>query len=180
MQARRRERCPALPHFQSRARGVGSNPSAEEEDPAATVRRAGMDSTHHQRPDAVAERLQISRDPVRAAASKARHVLSDDPMRSALTDDARHLGPEPSAGAREPGATAGQARILAREAAGDEKGAQDARMHAADVVMHGNGGKVPGEDAAAEWIGFAERDRLKSRPRKSQAETADAAEKVKD
>jgi hypothetical protein len=144
-----------------------------------------MDSTHHERPASVTERLQVSEDPVRAAAAQARDVLSDGPARAALADEAGHLVPQAGARAREPGARSGQARVLAREAAADEVGpdAVDAQAGGAertDVRIDRHARPVPGKHTATERIGLAKCSGPKSCPVKAEAEAADAAEQIKD
>lgn len=76
--------------FQSRAEAVG-----HDEDALASVGRAEVVSTHHERPSGVARSLQIRKDRVSAESSKARYVLSHDPTGSEFVDDAEHFGPEP-------------------------------------------------------------------------------------
>ena len=73
-QARRRVRWVGIPAFQSRALGVGQN-----EDAGAAVGRAGMGSTHHERPAGVARCFQAAEHPVRAANAECRDILNDKP-----------------------------------------------------------------------------------------------------
>jgi hypothetical protein len=68
---------------------VGNNP-----DPLASVGRAGMESTHHDRPSGVAASFQVREHPVAASAAESRNILSDDPSGSGFLDDAVHLDPE--------------------------------------------------------------------------------------
>ena len=49
---------------------------------------AGISSTHHERPEVVAESFQCCGDPVIAASSDPIAVLKSDPTRAALSDDA--------------------------------------------------------------------------------------------
>jgi len=76
--------------------------------------------------------------------------------------------------------------VLAGEPAADEVGrgnavaSQSPGRERSHVVVEGNAGPVPGEDAPAPGIALAERDGPHSRPGKAKAETTDAAEQVKD
>ena len=145
-----------------------------------------MDSTHHQRPAGVARSLQVTQDPVRAAASQARDVLSHHPMRSKLGDEARHVGPQARARAFNPSTTAGKAAVLAGEAAAHQPGprhpvgVQPGGMESADIGVGWDAGPVPGEYLARKAVGLAEGNRLQPGPVQIEAETADAAEQVED
>src|SRR6266542_1265034 len=66
-----RIRSPRPPRSPSAVRGVGSNNPCS----VPSVRRAGVPSTHHERPAGVAERFQRSENPVSASSSDARDVL---------------------------------------------------------------------------------------------------------
>src|SRR5690349_2023804 len=148
------------------------------------MRRAGMDSTHHERPALVAERLQVSDDPVRAPASQARNILSEDPSRSALADEPRHFAPEPGARACEAVTGSRQTGILARKSAADEIGVDAFALkphpgEVTDVLVDWCARPVSGEDGAAERVALTERDRAHPGPMQTEAETADAAEQVK-
>ena len=178
-QARRRD-CARLPAFQSRARGVGNSAPGDDEHAPPAVWCAGMDSTHHEWPALVVERRQIGDDPVRAAASQAKDVLSDHPIRAALADDSRHLGPQFAAGAEQPGPASGEADVLARETAAHEDGTQPARAELPDVWVDRDAGPVPGDDRAAARVDLAERDGAEPGPLEAEAEAADTAEEVKD
>jgi hypothetical protein len=70
-------------------RGVGKVVAKPEEpDALAKVWCAGMDSTHHARPTGVACLFHSSENPVSAASSEARHVLSSSPTGLDFSDDA--------------------------------------------------------------------------------------------
>ena len=84
-----------------------------------------MDSTHHERPAGVAERVQVSEHLVRSESSEARDVLSEYPIWSHFAHDPSHFVPQTGTRAVEPGALAGDADVLARESAGDELDSPD-------------------------------------------------------
>jgi len=67
-----------------------------DEHPLSPVRGTNVVSTHHERPDGVAFRLQVFDNPVSSESSEAMNVLSADPTGSHLSHDPEHLGPEPS------------------------------------------------------------------------------------
>jgi hypothetical protein len=73
------------------AAGVGHNPN-----PLSSVRRAGIVSTHHERPAGVTKRLQVAEDEVSSATPQAGHILADDPLWAQFSDEAGILGPEVS------------------------------------------------------------------------------------
>jgi hypothetical protein len=110
----------ALPERQSRAVGVASIParlpphgpfavlrsgppldargveiSSNDPDAVASMRRAGVPSTHHERPAGVADRFQRSEYPVRASSSDCRHVLKACPSRSDFIDKPEGLEEQP-------------------------------------------------------------------------------------
>jgi hypothetical protein len=64
--------------------GVGTN----EPHPLSAVGRAGMDSTHHERPAGVASLLQRAEYPIDASTSDASNILKRKPNRSDVEDDA--------------------------------------------------------------------------------------------
>jgi hypothetical protein len=60
---------------------------SDDPDALSEVRRTGMDSTHHERPDGVACFFQRIVNPVVAASSEARHVLKEHPTGSHFSHD---------------------------------------------------------------------------------------------
>jgi hypothetical protein len=142
--------------------------------------RAGMDSTHHEWPNGVAERRQVSDDPVRTAASQPRDVLNHDPTRATLADDPCHLVPERAAWAPQPGAAPCLTDVLAGKSAAHDERTQRGGVETPNVDRDRHTRPVPSEDAAAERVALAEPNRLETRPVKTEAEPADAAEQVKD
>ena len=145
--------------------------------------RAGMGSTHHAWPPGVTERRQIGQYPVRAPASQARDVLNHHPTRPALGDQSRHVGPEARTRTRDSGTTAGEADVLAGEAAaehirpGHAVGAESGGGESAYVVIDGYAGLVAAEGCAGARLCLAERDCLHAGPMEAEA---DAAKEVKE
>ena len=143
--------------------------------------RAGMGSTHHERPRGVTERLQVGEHLVRAPASEARNVLSHHPTRSALGDHARHMGPQARTRAGQPGGPPGKADVLARKAAADDVGAgnlvsaQPGGGEGSDVVVEWDVGPVAAENDAGEAVRFAKRDCAHPGPVQAEADSANAA-----
>ena len=169
----------AEPVFQSRATGMGHH-----EHPRPPMGRAGMGSTHHQRPAGVARRFQSGEHPVRAVDAQRRDVLSDYPIGSAFLDQPQHLEPEGAAPAVEAGPRPGVADVLAGEAAaqhlrrGHAVGSQPFGGELSDIGIAAAAGPVPGQDGAGEWVGLAESDRSHPGALQSECQTADAAEQV--
>jgi len=95
---------------------VGHNPH-----PVALVRRSNRPSAHHDRPDGVACRFQVSDNEVRAASSESRNVLSEHPTRHEFTDDAEHFTPQAASFSSLDAETLpGNADVLAGESACDD------------------------------------------------------------
>jgi len=76
--------------FQSRAEAVG-----HDEDALASVGRANVVSTDHERPRGVARSLHVFEYPVSAESAEARNVFKEDPRGSEDAGDADDFGPEP-------------------------------------------------------------------------------------
>ena len=152
---------------------------AMRDDPHAlsSVGSAGVDSTHHERPAGVAERLQVSEDFVSRCSAQARDVLNDNPRRPCLRDDSCELRPEVPCIVASP-ATAGDRVRLAREPAGNEVNAKLSGVEGMDVVMDGYTGEVLRQHAARVVLDLAERDRLPAHPPGGEREAADAGEQV--
>ena len=94
--------------------------------------------------------------------------------------------PEPGSLTLKASALTSFANVLTGEAATDDVdfnsvSGQSVGCESADVVIAGHLGPVFRQHAPAEWINLAEGDRLKTaRALKAKAETANAAEQVKD
>jgi hypothetical protein len=58
------------------------------------VRSPDRPSTHHERPDGVAERFQISNNPVSPSSSQSRDVLNQHPAGHEFANEAEHLTPQ--------------------------------------------------------------------------------------
>jgi hypothetical protein len=149
------------------------------DDPHAlsSVRRSGMDSTHHERPAGVAKRFQVSEHFVSRCSSKARDVLNDNPSRPCLRDDSCELRPEVPCIVASP-ATAGDRVRLAWEPAGNEVNAKSSGVEGVDVVMDGHSRKVLRQHAARVVLDLAEAYRLPAHPAGRQGEAADAGKEV--
>ena len=157
---------------ESCAVGVGNNPHA-----LSSVRRSGMDSTHHERPAGVAKRFQVSEDFVSRCSAQARDVLNDAPSRLCLRDDSCELRPEVPCIVASP-ATAGDRVRLAREPAGNDVNAKSSTVEGVDVVMDGYARKVLAQHRLRVGFDLAERDRLPAHPPRGEREARDSAEKV--
>ena len=84
-----------------------------------------MFSTHHERPAGVPESFQLSEYPVSASSSQRRDVLKQQPRHglpavAQLLQDSHDLEEEAAAGSVESDAFAGDADVLAGEAAGEQ------------------------------------------------------------
>ena len=148
------------------------------------MRRAGVPSTHHERPAGVACRFQFAENPVDAASADARDVLICEPTGS-------HLSHQPHGFKKQSGALAidaaplrvRRAGVLAGRASdngvdGAESG-QRSSCEGANVIEHHHVGPVVGEYGAPPRIGLARRDRFPAGAMKSQSPAAgSAAEKV--
>lgn len=146
---------------------------------------AGMGSTHHERPAGVTERFQIAENPVSAASSESRDVLSNDPTGSALGNKSAHLAPEAGTLAFEASALTRRADVLTREAAAD--GVRPNKS----VCRHAGGGEgshvivarhlrpMFRQHGARVWLALAESDGSEAAgPLEAEAEPANAAEQV--
>jgi hypothetical protein len=160
--------------------GVCDNP-----DTVSPVRRAGVPSTHHERPRGVVCRFQVIEYPVSSESSETRNILSDDPIWSEFSNEPSEFVPETTSFAVETGAAARLRNVLAGEAAGDEIdgnsiGSKALRGERSDVIEDRNLGPVMGKDAPAEIVGLAERDGSHSGSFEPEAEAANSAEEVED
>ena len=127
---------------------MGNNPHALSE-----VGRADICSTDHERFNGVACCFQVIVHPVIASSSKSRYVFSDDPSWSALSDDAGVLGPQSAALAVDAGSPAGQADVLAGEAAADDvDGLHGVASNRSDVLVQRRVRPVLAEDGAREGL----------------------------
>jgi hypothetical protein len=145
----------------SEALGVRSN----DPDPISSVRGAGMSSTHHERPDGVADRLQISRDPVIASSSEARHVLKRAPSRSDFVDEADGFKEQSGPCTVDPLTFGvGGAGVLAGWASDDNLGQVSEVVHksncveASDIVVKPHAGEVAAEHLAPPQVDLAGSD----------------------
>jgi hypothetical protein len=118
--------CPSIPSpFQSRATGVihdsrlGRSSPRENEHPLATVRRANACRAEHAPFRIEPEGGQVAEYAVEPSNNESAHVLHEDVARSHVANDPSKLSPEPRALAVETSAFAGEADVLAREAASD-------------------------------------------------------------
>ena len=110
---------PPLP-ADSAARGVDQ--SADDPDPVPLVRGSDRPSTHHDRPDGVADSFQRTGDPVIAASLESRNVLNEEPSGSESAGEAEEVPPGEAA-ARVPVdafALAGDRHVLTGKTAGED------------------------------------------------------------
>lgn len=123
---------------------MGNNPHA-----AADVWRPRMVSTHHERRDGVAFRLQVTEHPVSAASAEPRDILSEHPGRSACPNNPQELRPQPTR-IRLATPLAGEGDGLAWESPGDE--VNGGGIEGSDVIMSWDSRPVLLQDAPAERI----------------------------
>lgn len=111
-----------------------------------------------------------------------RHVLDDNPARRDLLDDAEVLEDEPAPVAREPGALASGAEVLAGEASAKHiDGREVVSADGADVVEALGVGPVSGEDVTTEGGALdLPDDGAEPGPLEAKLEAADAGEKRAD
>lgn len=171
----------------------------------APVRRVDGASWNNERLNVVAEPFQVSahllEDHAPLHSKQATHVLSDDPARSELADDAKHLRPEIAVVPRA-ASLSGLGEGLAGKAAGDEVDAAitSARIlppfrfgllpglpalgvgsQAVDVVDDADAGPVLPQHGLAEGLALAERERpviLAPNRLSRESKAADAAEEI--
>jgi hypothetical protein len=176
-------RSPLPPLSASDARHVGNNPDA-----VSPVGRAGVPSTHHERPDGVSFRFQRSVYPVVAASSEARHVFKTNPTGSHFAHDP-HGFPEQSRSCPvDPFAVRVRgAGVLAGRTPGhnvnwsDSIGPKSFGGDAAHVVVYPDAGKVSGELGSPPSVDLASGDGSESGPLKTETPSAaPAAEKIED
>jgi hypothetical protein len=96
--------------------GVGTSFS-DDPNPLASMRRANGGRSQHSPFSIVPERGQVTEDDTESANSESWGVFHEDEAGLYLANDPRHLSPEPRPLAVEACARAGDADILAREAA---------------------------------------------------------------
>jgi hypothetical protein len=112
-----------------------------------------------------------------AEAEDVGDVLDQDVAGSKFANGSGHLAPQNGFGVVEPGALAGGAGALAGEPAGDDIDPFDGvGADAADVLVDGDAGPAPGEDAAPPFVGFAEPGVFESGEREPVVEEAGAGE----
>lgn len=111
----------------------------------------GDDAAFH----AIPEPDEVGNNSVHPARNESAHVFDDDALRADLFDDAPHFGPEAGAGAFEARALAGDADVLAREAATNHlHGRQVSRADVAYISVPYGVGPVHGEHAATPRVGL--------------------------
>jgi hypothetical protein len=152
--------------------GVGQNP-----DSFPLVRSPDGASRNNKRPAGVAIGFQVSKHLVEFQGDVTSNVLSNDPSGSFLFNNATHCRPEMAVIPRArtlPGMTEGLAGIAtSNEVAPD-------CWNSSNVVMAWHARPVLGEHGTAEGIDLAEGDGSHAGSFESEAESADAAEEVKD
>ncbi len=145
-----------------------------DEDALPSVGGSDVVSTHHERPDGVAESLQVFDDPVSAESAEARDVLSQHPSGPCCLDEAAKLGPEPPfvpVSSSRPG----NANWLARKSSA-EKIVGRQLAHAPHVAPSGDGGPMLLEDPPAVGIDLDLSDASHSGPLESEVDPPDSGE----
>jgi len=149
------------------------------------VSRAGMGSTHHERPDLETKTDQVSGDFVTASAHERRYVFNDRQSRAQLADEPGVLAPEAGTCASQASTFAGNANVLAGEASadcihGNSVCCQSFGVEGSDVIVAGHSWPMLRQHGAAKRFDFAEGDGLKSAAAfKAEAKPAYAAEQIK-
>jgi hypothetical protein len=100
---------PRLPQLFS---GVGNKPES-----FAAVRRPNIGSSQHCPLAVIPERGQVTEHSSKSSSNEGWAVFQEDETRSNLAHDPRHVGPQSAALAVNASALAGNADVLAREAA---------------------------------------------------------------
>ena len=153
------------------------------EAPGALVGGTDARSRNNERPDGVAETLQVSSTIVERHADEASNVLSKHPSRPALRHDPAHLRPEETV-VRSASPLPGAAERLAGETAGEKERAFDAGVpesvscNGSDVVEPGHARPVPFEDPPAVAVTFHLPDRPKPRRLRREVDPPDAGKKA--
>jgi hypothetical protein len=151
------------------------------EAPVSEVRRTDARSRNNERPDGVAETLQVRSAIVERHADEASNVLSKHPSGPELRHDPAHLRPEETV-IRRASSLPGATERLAGKAAGDEGRASDAGVpkrsscNVADVVESGNPGPVLFQDFSAVSISLYLCDCLEAGLFRSKIDTPDPCE----
>jgi hypothetical protein len=157
--------------------GVPNNPYA-----LSSVRRSGVDSTHHDRPCGVACLCQVSEHPVCAESSKPRNILKDAPSRSCLNDNSERFGPEAGSSARKARSLSGGGHVLTGKAGSDEsdssKSSKLSCIERPHVIEDRNIRPVLAQYRLRILLDLAERDRLPAHPPRGEREAADAGKEV--
>ena len=95
--------------------GVGNDP-----DSIPSVRSANGGSGYTMPFSIIPERSDFPEDGIQSARAKGRNIFDDDPARPDFRDDTAVFLPETGTGAAKPGAFAGEADVLAGEAASND------------------------------------------------------------
>jgi hypothetical protein len=136
-----------------------------------------MSSTHHERPSGVAERLQVSENPVRACSPQTRHVLSQYPSGSQLRHQPGKLSPETRALAQlDSELLPGDADVLTGEPSADEVDSLESAAKLADIPKSNDIWPVSLEHSHAKRVRLALPPALPPRPIEPQIEPADSGE----
>lgn len=127
----------------------------------------------------IPERGKVTQDLVEAADAQGRDVFDDNIFRPERADDAAELSPEARSSARQTGAPAEIADVLAREAAADEidlqRGVRLSR-EGADIVEARDALPVASEDRSAVGVAFDLPVAAEARAVEAEVESADAGE----
>lgn len=133
-------------------------------------------SWNHDRPRGVTLCFQTSEHVVERQRDEPRHVLCHDPRGSSLCNDAQHLRPEVAV-VRLASALPCEGERLAGKASGDEiDPLVEGAVELPDIAVARDARPAPFEDAPAEPVVLAERDRAEAGPLGGEVDAPDAGE----
>lgn len=141
--------------------------------------RAGIVSTHHERPAGVADRFQLCGERVIAESSQARAVLKASPNRSDFVDETDGF-PEQAGSVSVDALPLGVGRrnVLARRGADDDGGQvpkvrnKSSRSEFLNISVHLTTWMIGSEDGVAPWVYLAGCDGAVTRAGHTQAPAA--------
>lgn len=159
---------------------MGSN----DDDPVAAVRGAKGRRRYAVPPAIEPARGQVTEHLGEAVPSVQSNevcdILHHDVSGSKLANASGHLPPKDSLGMAETGAFPGAASPLTREAASDDVDPLAILSDGSNIVIDGNSGPAPSEDASAELVGLAEPSVFEPGEVEAVVEESDAAEERAD
>jgi len=145
------------------------------------VSRAGMGSTHHERPDLETKTDQVSGDFVTASAHERRYVFNDRQSRAHLADEPGVLAPEAGTCASQASTFAGNANVLAGEASAQEiDGFDGSPINCANISVSLDVRPMFGKDSLTVGVNFDLPSHTHSSSFKSKVKSSNSGEKTTD